>query len=71
MDNNAAEWDLILDSIRTTLERETEKGREYIRSSAEKFKREQEREKQIKARYIDAYGPIVGLVLYRQHLEEA
>ena len=71
MDNNAAEWDLILDSIRTTLERETEKAAGYIKNRSELFKRDQEREKQLKARYIDAYGPAVGLVLYRQHLEEA
>lgn len=63
------EWALIFEEIGEKLEREMEKGREYIRSSAEKFKQEQEKEKQLKARYIDVYGATVGTVLYDEHLK--
>ena len=66
---NADEWALIFDEIGQKLEREIEKGREHIRSSAEKFKQEQEKEKQLKARYIDVYGATVGTVLYNEHLK--
>ena len=69
MVKNADEWALIFAEIGEKLERETEKGREYIKSSAEKFKQEQEKEKQLKARYIDVYGATVGTVLYNEHLK--
>lgn len=66
---NSDEWALIFEEIGEKLEREMEKGREYIRSSAEKFKQEQEKEKQLKARYIEVYGATVGTVLYDEHLK--
>ena len=66
---NSDEWALIFEEIGEKLNREMEKGREYIRSSAEKFKQEQEKEKQLKARYIKVYGATVGAVLYNEHLK--
>lgn len=64
------EWAVDFSAIRRTLEKEAEKAGAYIKECAARSKQEDERKKQVKARYIEKYGDFIGTVLYNERLKQ-
>ena len=59
-----------MDAIKKALQEATRRGCDYIKSSAGAWNEKQQREENVKRAYISAHGDLVGLVLYREHLQQ-
>ena len=64
------EWTADFSAIQRTLEKEVEKAGAYIKECAARSRQEDERKKQVKARYIEKYGDFIGTVLYNEYLKQ-
>lgn len=59
-----------MDAIMQALQDATRRGCDYIKSSAGAWDEKQKQREKVKRAYIAAHGDLVGLVLYREHLQK-
>ena len=52
------------------LQEATRRGCDYIKSSAGAWNEKQQQREKVKRAYIAAHGDLVGMVLYREYLEQ-
>lgn len=57
-------------AIMQAIQDATRRGCDYIKSSAGAWNEKQQQREKVKRAYIAAHGDLVGLVLYREYLEQ-